>query len=659
MSVSIEVITPVRDEQNSEYNAAVTLKSLLENSFKDNDNGTICITSGLTLCGQEVRDIDLFVFGKLDNYVLPAYYTNSPQYPKKNLIVDGFCIAIELKEHPINGISYKNTHVLVQYNGKWKDATQQNEKQKYSCVSYFSNAVGYNIFMANFIWLKSISPSQFDDLFGVNRIGALPADFSFIDLLDVIIAQSSKPYYDNIARCYRLCPNMENDFFEDIKRILLDSTSNEMNELTRKKLEILTQRNISQSLRQSSIGKKLTIFKGRAGTGKTFRLIQSALQLANPDTGKRGLLLTYNHALVADIRRLLHFMEIPDGIDSYTVQIKTLHSFFIDLMTTFGVNTNAIFGINFEKKYNKSIEILLESITTRIDERNVKTLKDDPEMAIDWDYILVDEAQDWSEAEKQILLLVYGEEHIIVADGVDQFVRSNKRLIWGNSNSCIEEINSGLRQKSNLVNFVKRLANELDVPWNLRPNGDPNWSGGQIIITRNYTTSLHRELVEICKKAKCDNYDMLFLVPPGLVSSTDAGTSHFKMIDLWEENGITVFDGTNSSKRHQYATKTEECRLYQYDSCRGLEGWVTVCIEFDEFTQYKHAQAKKMQFAEGLAMESQEDKIQRFVNQWALIPLTRPIDTLVITLKNPESEIGKCLHQVASACSDYVSWMFD
>lgn len=656
MAVSVRILNKVVDEQNNEYKAAVALKEMFEKSFQEKTNGSIHIAYGLTLCGQEVRDVDLFVFGKLDNYILPNYYANSPQYPKKPLVVDGFCIAIELKEHPFAKISLDNTHVLVEYNGSWKDATEQNEKQRYSCARYFSNAFGYDCYITNFLWLKSISPEQYKTLLYGNRIGALPAVFTFKDVIDVVIAQGMNPHFNNLDKCYHICPNSDNNYFDDIKNLLSLNSHRTIGELTRKKLELLSQQNTIRTLSNSSVGECLTIFKGRAGTGKTFRLVQSALQLANPDTGQRCLLLTYNHALVSDIRRLLHYMEIPDGIDTYTVQIKTLHSFFIDLMKTLGINTKQIYGSHFENAYNKSIDELAEYVTDLMDDNDLKVLKDDHKLAIDWDYILVDEAQDWSEQEKQILFKVYGEDHIVVADGVDQFIRSNKRLLWGSKKSQVEEQEFGLRQKTNLVNFVNTLAYELGISWRLKPSKDKNWCGGQVIIAKNYTKGMHDDLVRLCQDAKCENYDMLFLVPPGMVSYSEGGTSHFKNLDLWKKNGIQVFDGTNTSKRHQYATNVEECRLYQYDSCRGLEGWVTICIEFDELIKYKMKQAESMQFAESLALESKKEQIKKFVYQWALMPLTRPIDTLVITLKDPDSEIGQCLHKITNRCPDYVTW---
>ena len=42
---------------------------------------------------------------------------------------------------------------------------------------------------------------------------------------------------------------------------------------------------------------------------------------------------------------------------------------------------------------------------------------------------------------------------------------------------------------------------------------------------------------------------------------------------------------------------------------------------------------------------------------WMMIPLTRAIDTLVITLRNPDSKIGQIIRDIAEEHKDYISWM--
>ena len=55
-------------------------------------------------------------------------------------------------------------------------------------------------------------------------------------------------------------------------------------------------------------------------------------------------------------------------------------------------------------------------------------------------------------------------------------------------------------------------------------------------------------------------------------------------------------------------------------------------------------------------LESPEERKKKFLYNWAMIPLTRAIDTLIITIKNPQSDTGVLLREIALECADYVSW---
>lgn len=659
MSVSIKLLNKEIPVNKQEYNAAIQLKSMLEESMPNSANGVIYIAFSITLTGQSPRDVDILIFGQLDNCILKGHYTNDPSYKKKDLSIDSFCTVIELKDHDSSHVCYNYTHVFVEYQGEWKDATDQNEGQRYSFIRYFKKSCGYEPFVSNFIWLRSLSNQQLDSMKKGNPIGAMPDKFTFASMVDVIISQGHSPYYDSSSKMYRLNATKQCDnFLSDINKCIVFDKIPAAG-LTRRKLEILIQNKIQKNIGDAHIGERLMIFKGRAGTGKTFRLIQSALSLANPDNGIRCLILTYNHALVSDIRRLLYFMDIPDGIDSYTIQIKTLHTFFMQLMKSLNIDTSRIFGRNFNKEYEKALNELYQYITQLMESQDIKQLKQDNTLAIDWDYILIDEAQDWSDAEKEILFKVYGPERILVADGVDQFIRSSKKQIWNRNvdDVVVDERKKGMRQKARISEFVNALANELGLNWKVTPNNEPGWAGGRVIVCGKYDNKLHQKLQETIKKAECENYDMLFLVPPTMVDTDDDFSKHFSKLDDWNKAGIKIFDGTNDRNREQYPTDMEMCRMFQYESCRGLEGWVTVCLHFDELIGLKIKEAKKLEFDEDLTLADPKKKQQEYAYLWSLMPLTRPIDTLVIQLTDLSSVIGKHLKAVADAMPDVVTWI--
>ncbi len=51
--------------------------------------------------------------------------------------------------------------------------------------------------------------------------------------------------------------------------------------------------------------------------------------------------------------------------------------------------------------------------------------------------------------------------------------------------------------------------------------------------------------------------------------------------------GIRVWDGINTWNRMEYPTDVREHRVVTYESARGLEAWVVVCLAFDSFYNYK------------------------------------------------------------------------
>jgi len=127
-----------------------------------------------------------------------------------------------------------------------------------------------------------------------------------------------------------------------------------------------------------------------------------------------------------------------------------------------------------------------------------------------------------------------------------------------------------------------------------------------------------------------------------MVSATDG----FIKKREFEKKGIHLFDGTIKTNRDEGYPETglSQCRVYNYASCRGLEGWVTVCFRFDALIEEKLGHKL-----------SQEIESQTYL--WSLMPLTRAVDRLVITLKNPNSRVGQALKQIAD--NESIIWDID
>lgn len=658
MSVKVNILSHGNDDNTPESKAARELKEMLENDFSKcpSAKGNVNIGYSLTLSGQKVRDIDLLLFGEISGYTLKSFHASESDESKKDVSVESFCYVIELKDHTADKVMSADTHLYVNYKGSWKDVSDQSEAQKYSFMNYFSNANGYKPFVCNLIWFRQIYPEKLKNLLVKgNASNALPSEFGVADLVRHNISQLNAGKFKPYGGMYHINVNGQgSSFMSDMQELLKERRV--AVGLTRKKLEALTQETVDSSISGMESKDKLTIFSGRAGTGKTFYLLQTALKLANAEDGNRCLLITYNQALVSDIRRLLHFIDIPDKVDSYTVQVQPLHDFFLNLMRLLLGNCPSQNDPDYFYKYKAYIKKLASYVNDSLSDNDVTYLKEMEQTAIDWDYIFVDEAQDWSDAEKLILLKIYGPQRIVVADGIDQFIRSGVKQHWDrNLSSFSVNKTMGMRQKANLVSFVNSFATACGLKWEVKVN--KKLLGGKVRIINKYDKEEHAKLVENCKNNACDNYDILFLVPPKMVNH-NGEESHFYKLNEYSKKGINIFDGTNPVLRGQYPTSVEQCRLYQYDSCRGLEGWCTVCLGFDELIEYKGNIYKDDQ-QNSLALESPEDRKHRFVYLWSLMPLTRPMDTLVIVLDYPQSEVGMILKDIADKNPDFVEWVID
>jgi hypothetical protein len=123
-----------------------------------------------------------------------------------------------------------------------------------------------------------------------------------------------------------------------------------------------------------------------------------------------------------------------------------------------------------------------------------------------------------------------------------------------------------------------------------------------------------------------------------------------------QARGRNCWDGVIPNTRQDIPRNTSESRIVTYDSCRGLEGWSVICIGIDEFWNRKYNQL--MNEAEHSASSlSIEERAQRSAATWMMIPITRPMDTLVMNITNQESVFGNAVNRAASLYSDFVEWI--
>lgn len=654
MSVLVTVVGGNTD--SDEYRAALKLKKVIQESMPQSVIGEIVLFASANLVGQTVKDVDLFMLGKLQNYELYLEFIGDKDaFVKDKVSINSFCTTIEVKSHGINAISRVGTDFYVKYRKTNHCVTEQSNNQKTSAMNFFKHTLSFSPFITNLIWFTEATREDLKTLLKVES-KEMPAnvfgkDFNFADLMQLLVWQR-KPYH--AGRIYKFDSTYGNCSVSDLQKALdmFTRVKSTMGELTRQRIEMISRKGITVDAIIPQNG-KMPICRGRAGTGKTIALIQSAIKLVDEEYA-RVLILTYNKALVSDVRRLFALSELPDLFEASCVHVSTMHAYYYRLISTclYGKKLD---GKDFVDNYDSYLTELIEFIDQDVDAiQYIKdiTVKDG---YLNWDFVLVDEAQDWTEKEQQLITLLYENDHIIVADGGKQFVRNADVCDW----STVRErenvkLKYCLRQKNNLIKFINRFFSTYSGTEKSIISSD-KLPGGKILIISDMEQLFPVIKEELKTTIEIGNiaYDMLFLVPHSLVDKSQK--DYFTLTNRFEENGIFVWDGTNENIRESFTTQADEVRVLQYDSARGLEGWCVCCMNFDQMVEEKASEYDGK--SNPLLLQSEEEGMKMFIDNWLMIALTRAIDTLIITLENPLSKEAMVLKLLADEYSDYITWI--
>lgn len=661
MSVIISVIGA--DQASDEYQGALRLKSLLEHSLPDNAIGQITLHANATVFGQEVKDIDILMIGSLQNYSEVLRFTQEgvEGFTEDKVRIQTFCTAIELKRHDVSSIFVEGTEFYVRYRERSHSVTSQSNKQKTAVFNFFHQTIQSSPYVTNLIWFTEITGKDVRTLTefmgGTMLSNVFGGNVTAREIMQLLVYQRPPKRYEyggRVSNSFDSSNGIPFDRFDLIVQQFLKAKQS-MGELTRKRIEQITRASVSESI-SSPDENKMMIYRGRAGTGKTVGLIQTAIRLVD-DMDARVLILTYNKALVADIRRLFTLANLPDMFQDSCVSINTMHAFFLRLISK-SLYDGKLSGDSFLEDTDRYLSEMLEYLSAG--ESSTAVLKEllGKDYYLDWDYCLVDEAQDWSEHERDLLLAIFGPNHIIVADGGQQYVRGLDSCDW---NVVAErkpvKLKRCLRQKSNIVQFINHYLNLIGSS-EQKITASDKLPGGKVIVwmTPGGELKMLSEEMDALKKAGNIPYDMLVLTPHWLVrkSGEDSVVYNFALKEQFEKRGIMVWDGTNEDVRSNYAGIGDEIRVLQYESARGLEAWTVVCLYLDVFIQEILSVYDPTTSSSSLLLESEEDRKKKYLLNWILIPWTRAIDTLVITIKDPSSEIAKYLKELAREQSDYI-----
>lgn len=620
-----------------ERNAAEELRRRLIPALRPQDRITIIV--GAKSYEQPTEDIDILLLGQMAPGFKAPPEAVPAQASTSNVYLQDFVLMIEVKDHDGSGVKFEGNQVFVRYPTGWNHASQKLETQKYSLKNFVESNIGLHRspWINTALWLRNVQRDE------VPRAAApiLTSEVSAVDVFRLVIGQSlarTTPGPGGGFTVSSSTPQAVQGIVKFFTKVRLAGT------LDRRKLEAICKKIMDDQQYHQLIGQQALIFRGRGGAGKTVRLLSIANQLRE-EQGARVLLLTYNLALVADIRRLLTFLGNSSEVSSGSIVVRGRDSYLDGLLTVCGYpspDRNEPFENLGARK--SALADLLKEMTTEQIQRNEDAIKN-PEY-FGWDYVLVDEGQDWPEVDRDILLKVFGVGRLIIADGIDQFAeRVPRRCDWTSAKPHqIVTLKKSLRLKSNLCRFAESFASEFGIPWDMQAD-DKLPGGGIHIIVGKYTRQMHADIMAHHQQGKNLPIDALFCV----TGAADAVHKDFSR--KLQDFGYEVWDGTTRDGRQDFARSTDQHRVVKYESCRGLEGWTVVCLDMASFFSRKLREGRSLPITD-LLMD-QEELALSHAARWCLIPFTRAIDTLVLQM-DAGSDLWKRLAPIARQHSDIV-----
>jgi len=613
--------------------------------------------------------------------------------------VQSFVACVEIKNHSSDAVLLHGTHLEVCTDGKWLNATSQADAQVWALKNfqktpYLGKTRRDKTFVQSVIWLRRVPPDALGEVRRIGRSSILYEDLSWqqmIDCFEINTAQkkvqtlvssdsaSLHHSYDSLVRT--LTAKVEPTRL-DLKRV---------NELTKKKFDA------DKTDYVRALGKELLVFKGRAGTGKTFALIQMAIYLARQ--GKSTRIVTYNHGLISDMSRAMSIIRDRNSDIAPIPNIDTRWMLMRQLFElTFGADAVKCAGELYDLENREALflralrnpnSFLLENVPCCTINAAGKDCRCGPTPHQTWanvcmyrdkfpppyDFLLVDEGQDWTTEHRDLMYDIFGSNRVIVADGVDQFVNEN-RCDWkanvSTKDRSIITLKTSQRTKAATCDTIADIAQALGVPdWDVVP--DKSVAGGRItvLVEPQPRRALERALdilaTDLAKQPTLRPVDTLICLPQPAATPKSNYCNLFEAVQDQKQADYWRGYDWETRQNREYPDRQSQLRAVLYQSCRGMEGWTTLCMGLDVF--YSHTIANPDIDTDGLRAQLKADQGFLFnesafeedltaarrahaVN-WLMIAITRSMDHLVIHLANADSALGQVLQRIDR---DKISW---
>lgn len=341
--------------------------------------------------------------------------------------------------------------------------------------------------------------------------------------------------------------------------------------------------------------------------------------------------------------------------------------------------------------------------TDNVDD-NINNIIDDSiegiKKKVNWSHaILIDEAQDCSIYEKALLYATRGCENIVIATGgKDQLIRKGKENDWtvlfGKrlEKEFVTLRRTNWRQKANIVTFLNAFAEHYNLESKKIQSSPETENKGKVIID---IRNMHNRIIPLDKLASlrnqgkvygCSDFENLMVLLPhfGYTNNNQDGTKviHSNRLranvdvtdtitfQVQRDNSIIDighkdYDGTKDMRVYDCTINAKsdlnpgqcDTRFLFYDSCRGLEAWNVMCIDLDSFFWEKCDCEEARNYAieqSGLIQEDQSLFQTHYAAIWCFMALSRPMDTLYISLHNTDNDFSKEILEIAKSCGDAV-----
>lgn len=684
--MTIEILGP---DTTSEHANAAQLKKAL-------------ITSAPELAHPECRLAiipQVFAKGREIDCVLVFEDTRAPENmfcTSQSVPVQSFVACVEVKNHSPDAVRLHGTHLEVRYGDAWHDATAQADAQVWALkdfqqFSYFGKAGRNKTYVQSMLWLPRVPPGDLAGAPPIGRTGIFCADLSWQGLIDGFEVNSRQRKVQTLVPADQDSRDHSYDSLVEALTAKVEPTR-----LDLRRVNALTKKRFDEQDYVNNLGSGLLMFRGRAGTGKTFALIQMAIHLARD--GKRTRIVTYNHGLISDMARALTIIRDRHKDISPVPEVETRWMLMRELFgLAFGEGALSRAGKLYDDLEEREalflsamrlpqafLKEMMPCCAYKVAGKRCDCGTEKYETWADicvyrekfpapYDFLLVDEGQDWSTEHRDLIYDIFGSQRVIVADGVDQFV-DRVRCDWDRGDIAknrIVPLRTSRRTKAATCDTINDIARALEVPdWDVEP--DQTVTGGRItvLVEPQPRRAIERALEllgeDLAKQPQMRAVDALVCLP----HTAATGTNYCNLFEMVrEDNCADYWRGYDWETRQnrEYPSRQTALRAVLYQSCRGMEGWTTLCMGLDQF--YDHVTARPDIDIEGLRDELKADQGLFFAESmyekklaaerrayalnWLMIPLTRSMDHLIIHLTDADSSLG---HVLQGIDRDKISW---